>query len=180
MKSHSVRRTLFTLIFLSVSLLLFQSCGDDTGPVGPDFSTVPEPFDISQAVDTMTYENGLTIYVIEEGNGVHEVVDHPEEEIQVFYTGRTIVGQVFSSTYSNGNTSPALFTNLTPVRQGTVSPLIEGFRLGLLGMVEGEKRTIVVPPSLGYGESRPGTNGYDLRNDTLVYDVELDGIVFSY
>lgn len=177
MKSHSASHTLLPLVFLAASLLVLQSCGGDNGPTGPDFTTVPEPFDISQAVDTMMYENGLTVYVIEEGNGPFEVIDSPLERIQVYYTGRRNNGEVFASSYSNGNTTPATFTNLTPVTIGTTSPLIEGFRLGLLGMKEGEKRTIVIPPSLGYGDSRPGTNGYDLRNDTLVYDVELDEIL---
>lgn len=178
MKSPSVKRTIISLIFLTGTLFILQSCGGDNGGVtGPDFTTVPEPFDTTNAVDKLTYSNGLTIYVIEEGNGVFEVVESPEEQIQLFFTGRKANGEVFASSYSNGNTSPALFTNLTPVARGTNNPLIPGFRQGILGMVEGEKRTIVVPPSLGYGDTRPGTNGFDLRNDTLVYDVELDGIL---
>ena len=44
-------------------------------------------------------------------------------------------------------------------------------------MQEGEKRTVVIPPELGYGESQEGTNGFDLRNDTLVFDIELVEIV---
>jgi len=179
MKSHSAKRSLVSLAVLAVMLLFIQACGSDSNNVitGPDFSTVPEPFDTTQAVDVMQRSNGLTIFVIEEGSGPFEVVDNPREQIQIYFTGRKANGEVFASSYSNGNTEPATFTNLTPVSQGNTSPLIEGFRLGLLGMVEGEKRTIVIPPSLGYGDSRPGTNGFDLRNDTLVYDVELAEIL---
>jgi len=32
---------------------------------------------------------------------------------------------------------------------------------------------VVIPPELGYGESQEGTNGFDLRNDTLIFDIEL-------
>jgi len=40
-------------------------------------------------------------------------------------------------------------------------------------MKEGEKRVLVVPPELGYA----GTTN-SLREDTLVFDVELESIIF--
>lgn len=163
-----------TLFTISVILLaLMQACGDD-GPTGPDYSNAPPPFDTTEA-DKVSKPNGLTIYIIEEGNGVFEV--EVIDQITVYYTGRKKDGTIFASSYDNRGPDFTTFTNLTPIAQGDVFPLIEGFRLGLLGMVENEKRTIVIPPDLGYGESREGTRTYDLRNDTLIYDVELVSIV---
>lgn len=168
--------TLFTISVILFALM--QACGDD-GPTGPDYSNAPPPFDTTEA-DKVSKPNGLTIYIIEEGNGVFEV--EVIDQITVYYTGRKKDGTIFASSYDNQGSDFATFPNLTPIDivspQGIVSPLIEGFRLGLLGMVENEKRTIVIPPGLGYGESREGTRTYDLRNDTLIYDVELAGIFY--
>ena len=163
------------LIFLS--LFFLQSCGED--PTGPDFSTVPAPFDTTSAISSTFTEDGLKVYQIQEGFGAFEVVSR--DQIRVRFTGRTADGRIFDSSYSNGSTSPATFRNLTPIPiSGTfsqISPLIDGFRRGILGMKEGEKRTVFIPPALGYGESQEGTNGFDLRNDTLIFDIELVEII---
>lgn len=163
------------LIFLS--LFLLQSCGED--PTGPDFSTVPAPYDTTAAVNTTITDDGLKIYEIAEGYGAFDVVSR--DQVRLRYTGRTADGRIFDSSYSNGSTTPTTFRNLTTTTITTgfnqISPLIDGFRRGILGMQEGEKRTVVIPPELGYGESQEGTNGFDLRNDTLVFDIELVEIV---
>lgn len=165
------------LLILLFVVILFQSCSDN--PSGLDFSDAPPPFDTSQALSDTTYEDGLIIYVIEEGGGPFEVVSN--DAIGAFFTGRTTDGTIFDSSYRNGSTSATVFQNLTPtsISNGVqvLPPLIDGFRRGLLGMKEGEKRTIVIPPSLGYGDSQSGTNGFNLRNDTLIFDVELDRII---
>ena len=50
--------------------------------------------------------------------------------------------------------------------------LIAGFVDGLIGMVEGEVRLIVIPPERGYGETPPGGSGIP-ENAVLVFEVEL-------
>lgn len=161
------------ILTLILAVFLFQSCGED--PSGPDFSTVPAPYDTTNAISSTTSEDGLTIYQISEGYGAFEVVSR--DQVRIRFTGRTEAGKIFDSSYANGFTTPRTFANLTPVPISggirTVSPLIDGFRRGILGMKEGEKRTVVVPPSLGYGDSQEGTNGFDLRTNTLIFDIEL-------
>ena len=119
--------------------------------------------------------------MLEEGDGPFEVVSR--DQIRVRFTARTADGKIFDGSYDNIGPSdqPERFQNLKPTpiivqtRFGTrtVRPLVEGLRKGLLGMKEGEKRTIVVPPDMGYTNGRYGTNGFDLRGKTLTYDVEL-------
>ena len=82
----------------------------------------------------------------------------------MYYTGRKTNGEVFDSSYKNSQTDPSIFS---------VAGLIEGFTEGLIGMEEGGKRVIIVPPELGYAGT---TNA--LYADTLVFDLELDTIFF--
>lgn len=160
-----------------VTLFLLQSCGKD--PIGPDFSLAPPPFDTTNAISKTTSSDGLVIYKIQEGYGAFDVVSR--DQVRIRFTGRTADGKIFDSSFSNGFTSPRTFQNLTPVpingQFGQISPLIEGFRKGIIGMKEGEKRTVVIPPALGYGESRSGTNGFNLKDDTLIFDIELVSII---
>ena len=174
MKLLNADNPILLFALLMASLLGLQACGDNSTGVQPppDFSTVPAAYDTSEAVSKVTQDNGLIIYTISESDSPLAGVV-ARDAVRIYYTGRKTDGEIFASSYANGNTSPAQFSNLFPQS----SSLIEGFREGLMGMREGEKRTIVIPPSLGYGESRPGTNGFDLRNDTLVYDVLLDEIL---
>lgn len=170
-------KTLAKLLILPAAILLIQACSNNS--TGVDFSDAPAPFDTTQAVNKTTTDDGLIIYVIEEGAGPFEVVVN--DEVEVLFTGRTKDGTIFDSSYRNGSTVPSIFRNLTPVNKPAgaraIPKLIEGFRRGILGMKIGERRTIIIPPSLGYGDSQDGTNGFNLRKDTLIFDIELDNII---
>ena len=165
-----LNRFLLVLLIIPAGLLI-QSCDDNS--TGPDFSAAPEPYDRTAAVRDSSLGEGLEIFVIQDGEGPYEVT--PNDQIQVRYTGRTADGEIFDTTYRPSSTTDnsRILSNLTPGPKSNQSPLIEGFRKGLVGMEEGEKRIIEIPPSLGYSDSTPGTNGFNLRNDTLIFDVEL-------
>jgi FKBP-type peptidyl-prolyl cis-trans isomerase len=182
-----IKTSPFLLLALLISsALLIQGCGDDNNrPTGPDFSNVPEAYIMSDADTTYTKEGDVEIYVIEEGicpGGDEEFCTvEPVDQISLKYTGRifdggTGEGEIFESTYVDSARSSTIISNLTPNSTSQQPAQIEGFRRGLLGMKEGEKRVIIAPPSLGYTDSRPGVNGIDLRDETLRYDVELTGL----
>ncbi len=83
------------------------------------------------------------------------------DTLTVNYTGVLTNGTVFDSSDSHG--TPFTFT----IGQGHV---IAGWEQGLLGMKEGGRRLLAIPPSLGYG---PNGSGPIPGNATLIFDVQL-------
>ncbi|MBK1734799.1 peptidylprolyl isomerase [Halorhodospira abdelmalekii] len=96
---------------------------------------------------------------IEVGEGA---VAERHSVIQVHYTGWLEDGTQFDSSRTRGQP----FTLV--LGQGQVIP---GWEQGLLGMREGGKRELVIPPHLAYGER--GAGGVIPPNATLRFEVEL-------
>jgi FK506-binding protein 14 len=90
------------------------------------------------------------------------------DELEMHYTGTidesSVAGEKGKQFDSSVGKSPFKFT----VGAGMV---IKGWDQGLVGMCIGEKRTLIIPPELGYGEQ--GAGGVIPGGATLKFTVEL-------
>jgi len=102
----------------------------------------------------------LETEVLKEGSG-QEAKNN--DMVTVHYAGSLEDGTKFDSSIDRGE--PFVFTL-------GISQVIEGWDLGILGMKIGEKRKLIIPPELGYGET--GTPGGPIPpNAVLIFEVEL-------
>ncbi len=105
-----------------------------------------------------TSASGLKYVVLAKGSGPKP---RPGATVVVEYTGRFMDGRIFDSTDNHGE--PFSF----PVGKGQV---IKGWDEALGDMKVGEKRALIIPPSLGYGKR--GAGGVIPPDATLYFEVE--------
>jgi peptidylprolyl isomerase len=105
-----------------------------------------------------TTRSGLMYEILTKGAGASPL---KTSTVSVKYTGTLLDGTVFDTTDNRGAAS---------FRTDQVIP---GWTEALLAMKKGEKRRLVIPPELGYGER--GYPGVIPGNSFLVFEVELLG-----
>jgi FKBP-type peptidyl-prolyl cis-trans isomerase FklB len=101
--------------------------------------------------------SGLQYRVLTPGTGA---TPGPDDVVSVHYTGTTINGTKFDSSYDRGE--PAQFR---------VSNVIKGWVEGLQLMQEGSKMMLYIPYDLAYGER--GAGNIIKPFETLIFEVEL-------
>ena len=143
----------------------------DMGPKLPPNSTlifevelfnIEKPFvdtDFTIPTQEITLESGLRYLEHIAGKGEITQVGNT---VSVHYSGFLANGTKFDSSHDRGQ--PFSFT-LGDYR------VIKGWEEGLLNMKKGGKRTLIIPPVLGYGEK--GAGGIIPPNATLMFEVEL-------
>jgi peptidylprolyl isomerase len=130
-----------------------------TEPVQPT-----KPMEPTTKPKLITTDSGLQYAILKEGTGA---AAKSGDTVSVHYTGTTTDGKKFDSSVDRGQ--PAQF----PIGVGQ---LIKGWDEGIPGMKVGEKRVLVIPGNLAYGNNPP-PGGIIQPNSTLVFEVELMGIV---
>lgn len=136
------------VIFCSVvlfSFLLYEGGRSDTN------QTV-EPVATPMEVDELKIKDIVVGNGKEAKNG---------SKVTVNYVGTLTDGTQFDSSYDRGE--PYSFT----LGEGSVIP---GWDQGLIGMKEGGKRRLTIPPDLAYGASGTGSIP---PNSTLIFEIEL-------
>lgn len=103
-------------------------------------------------------KSGLQYVVLKSGDGKNS--PKMGQTVTVHYTGTLLDGTIFDSSVHRGE--PAQFA---------IGQVIEGWNEALMTMTKGEKRTLIIPPELGYGVQ--GYPGVIPPNSYLVFDVEL-------
>lgn len=100
----------------------------------------------------ITLEKDKLQYKVEKSGEGAVVEDHFSPMIR--YSGKFLDGKVFGASQEDELIS--------------LDETISGFSHGIVGMKEGEKRTIYIHPELGYG-----TSGYLPPNSLLVFEIEV-------
>ena len=103
-------------------------------------------------------DTGLRSVILKPGSGKSS--PGYGELVTVHYIGQRLNGLVFDSSYQRGQ--PATFE---------IGMVIQGWNEALTGMKRGEKRILIVPPELAYGER--GYPGVIPPNEFLIFEVEL-------
>jgi len=127
---------------------------EDPSPTAVSTST-PTP----EANAPIQYDNGLVVQDLVVGNGKSA---QNGDTLSAHYAGALENGTVFDNSYDRGQ--PIQFV----LGSGQ---LIKGWELGLVGMKEGGKRKLIIPPSLGYGAQ--GAGGIIPPNAILIFEIEL-------
>jgi peptidylprolyl isomerase len=104
----------------------------------------------------VTTKSGLMYEVLKAGSGASPTAS---SSVKVNYTGSLLDGTVFDTTDNRGS---ATFQ---------ANQVIPGWTEALVTMKRGEKRRLVIPPELGYGER--GYPGVIPGSAFLVFEVEL-------
>jgi peptidylprolyl isomerase len=103
-------------------------------------------------------ENGLRYKVLTKGKGKKP---QKGDNVKVHYTLTLLDGKKIDSSVDRGQP--------LPFRVG-MGQMIRGFDQAVLDMKLGEKRTLIIPPDLGYGSQPKGPMP---GNSVLIFDVEL-------
>jgi len=109
---------------------------------------------------TRITESGIRYIIQQQGSGARPL---PGSNVSVHYTGRLLDGTVFDD--STGRGEPLKF----PVGAGRV---IKGWDETVLDMQKGEKRLVIIPPELAYGNRVVG-GGVIPANSFLIFEMEL-------
>jgi peptidylprolyl isomerase len=174
------------LLTLTAALLLaagVAGCGDDDSSAGETAAT-PTATEAPAAPNTDAIAAGITKNTKKEPQIVTPEGAPPTELIsqdivkgkgRKAKAGDELTMQYAGYSWSNGQKFDASWDRGEPFQfQLGAGMVIPGWDQGLVGMREGGRRLLVIPPDLGYGEA--GAGGAIGPNETLIFAVDLEKI----
>lgn len=139
----------------------------DTQPLSdPSNGTGASSQAASQSNANTNSQNVMELKIETTQPGTGDRIVKNGDTVSVQYTGKLTDGTKFDSSYDHGG-QPFSFA----VGAGQV---IKGWDEGLIGAKVGEKRTLTIPSSLGYGDA--GIPGVIPGGATLIFEVEVVSI----
>ena len=148
----SFRLTTWVILAMALALMGQAHAGDISPQANREFLAA-----FAKKPGVVVLPSGLQYRVIKSGSGPTPAA---ADIVTVSYKGAMIDGIVFDQTMPN------------ETRQLPADGVIQGWKEALSLMKVGDEWELVVPSSLGYGETRAG-NGRILPNQTLVFDLQL-------
>lgn len=147
-------RRLRATALLTTVVLVLAACASRPAPVSVDPSLGVDPATMDRR------PSGLLIRTDREGQGL---AVGEGDTVAVHYTGWLTDGTKVDSSRDRGEPLVAML--------GSGGGLVAGWDEGIRGMRPGGRRTLLVPPELGYG--RAGAGGIIPADAWLVFEVEL-------
>jgi peptidylprolyl isomerase len=183
-RSFYVRARLLTLTAALLLAVGVAACGDDSSSEGETAAT-PAPTEAPAAPNTDAIAAGITKNTKEEPQIVTPEGEPPTELItedivkgkgKKAKAGDQLSMQYVGYSWSNGQKFDASWDRGQEPFQFQLGAgmVIPGWDQGLVGMREGGRRLLIIPPDLGYGEA--GAGGAIGPNETLVFAVDLEKI----
>lgn len=176
-----MHKVYFKTLFIVSLFIVITSCNtsDPFEIPPPNFDSVP-PAISTAGLTPFQIEEGVTAYVHDEGAGEFFVT--VIDDIQAFITLRTDDGEIIYSSFQNDRDNPSIISlrfagdfqnDFTYSVAQTYTP---GLKIGLIGMQQGEFRTVVVSPEKGYKNIPSGTLMSQYRDNTLIYEIRITRI----
>jgi peptidylprolyl isomerase len=173
------------LLSITLALLLgagIAACGGDDSSSSESAAT-PAPTEIATAPNVDQIAAGITKNTKKEPKIVTPKGDPPTQLVTrdivkgkgpKAKAGETLTMQYAGYSWSNGQKFDASWDRhqAFPFQLGA-GMVIPGWDQGMLGMQEGGRRLLIIPPDLGYGPAGSGPIG---PNETLIFAVDLKKI----
>jgi FKBP-type peptidyl-prolyl cis-trans isomerase FkpA len=159
--------------------MVFSGCMKDSGPTTCPYqiNNVPVPDAEVTAVQNFVALNSAYSGAVKDNAGFYYIIgslgtgETPNSlcnNVSVLYKGMLTNGSIFDQT----TTTPAVFA---------LGQLIEGWRRGLPLIKEGGKITLILPPTLGYGNNEikdPQSGVVKIpANSILIFELELKDVL---
>lgn len=155
--------TVAAIVILTSLALLTSAMRAQTAQEKP--ATQPASAATSQPTgEKVVTPSGLTIYKVAPGDATAQKGDR----VWVHYVGKLADGTKFDASRDHAESANGIEFTLG------LGHVIKGWDEGVTGMKVGEKRTLIIPPELGYGDRAVG--GVIPAKSTLTFDLELVGL----
>ena len=165
------------LLPVALAALAIAGCGEDefdqTITVPPGADATAEPATTPEGSENLEETDKKPLIPKPEGDPPEKLVvkDIVEGDGKTAKKGDTVEVQYAGVTFSGGEEFDASWNRGEPFEFTIGQGVIEGWSKGVVGMKEGGRRQLIIPPGQAYGEQgSPPTIG---PNETLVFVIDL-------